>query len=128
MCEAAYTPCRPPRTASASINAYHATPSPNRLIVPKTCPTARRAPQRLAATHRRWSNPGSSNRPIMSPLHGKTQQLRFEIGDDRVRRQRGDADTGVLAQRGAQYRIHAERIGGADEAACVVLTQAHAAD
>src|SRR5690348_14121023 len=115
MCAAANAPRVPPQAASTSISTYHTTPSPSRLTTLKKRPTARRAPQRLAARQRRWSNTGNDDGLVMVLVRGQALESGFEIGHDRVRRQRRDAQPCIAAHRAAQHRVDADRVRRADE-------------
>ena len=86
ICSATATPRQPPTTAITVISEYQNTPSPRRLMAPKKMPMARRAPQRLAATHMRrsrFSLRGDGGAAFMDVFLGEGLHDRFEVRDDR---------------------------------------------
>src|SRR6201991_5387971 len=86
-------PRHPPTTAMTLISAYQKTPSPRRLMAPKKMPMARRAPQRLAATHMRRSRlalRGDGGAALMDILLGKGPHDGLELVDDRLGREAAD--------------------------------------
>src|ERR1700754_362408 len=122
-------PRHPPTTAMTLISAYQKTPSPRRLMAPKKMPMARRAPQRLAATHMRRSRlalRGDGGATFMDALLGEGLHDRFEFGDDRFGRETGDrrASGGPY---GGTYGVVGRQGGGTfDQAAFIAGGDANA--
>src|SRR5512142_3556577 len=122
ICTATATPRQPPTRAITLISAYQNTPSPSRLIAPKKMPMARRAPQRLAATHMRRSRLAlrrDGGATFMDVLLGERLHDRFEFGDDRFGREIGDRRTRGGTHGGEHCRVGPQGGGAFDKTAFV---------
>src|ERR1700754_1707681 len=129
ICAATATPCQPPTIAMTVISEYQKTPSPRRLMAPKKMPMARRAPQRLAATHMRRSRlalRGDGGAALMDILLGKGPHDGFEVADDRFGREAGHRGAGGMSHGRAYRGIRAQGGSAFDEPTLVTRSDTNA--